>query len=198
VHLQSYERLRPSKDVTKAYKESPRQPAAPRGVELEITRETKALPPLPASFDASSKDEEHMEWLIPDEGMAPTIEDAWKQESEDTKRWGGEETVRLILEIMKEREKRKEPAEQQNERDSRNDLIGSSAMATSTGGQEILNISITNKYGPDYSRHATNHGPVHHRSRHSIQNETYIDQGQYVGTSDGKTILRVPSLDGTC
>ena len=187
--------------MTKAYKESPKQPAAPRGVEVEITRETKALPPLPARFNASSEDEEHMEWLIPDEGMVPTNEDAWKQESEDTKRWEREETVRLILEIMKEREKSKELAEQQNaqnERNSRNALIGSSRMATSTVVQEILNVNITNKYGPDYSRPATNYGLVRHRSRHSIQNETYIDHGQYVGTSDGKTILRVSTPDSKC
>ena len=127
----------------KAYKESPKQPGTPRGVEVEITRETKALPPLPASFNASSKDEERMEWLIPDEGMVPTNEDAWKQESEDTKRWEREETVRLILEIMKEREKSKELAEQQNaqnERNSRNALIGSFRMATSTVVQEILMV----------------------------------------------------------
>ena len=202
AHLQSYEQLQPSKDVTNAYNDSSKPAASPR-VEVEITPETKPLPPLPSSLNASSEDEERIERLIPDEGMAPKIEDAGKQESEGTKRWELEEKMRLILEILKEGENKSEELaeylQQRNahERNRRNALIGSSKMTTSTVVQEILNISITNKYGPDYSRPAAHYGPVHDRSQHRTHNETYTDHGQYVGTSDGKTTLRAPFLDGT-
>ena len=186
--------------MTKAYKESPKQPAAPRGVEVEITRETKALPPLPASVDASLEDEERIEQFIPDEGRALTVEDAARQESEVAKLFKWEEELGLVLEFIKEQENIAENWEQENAQDGcnrRNALIDPSRMNTPIVVQNV-NITHIVKYGPDYSRSATHYGPVHDHSQHSTHNETYTDHGQYVGTSDGKTILRAPSLNGTC
>jgi len=198
AHLRSYERLRTNRDVTNAYNHNPKQPAASQRVEVEVTPETKALPPLPSSLDASSENEERMERLIPDERMAPTIEDAAQQEFEAAILWKREKKVRLVLEV-KDQENSKEIAEhwqQQNAHDERN------RRNTSTLVQEILNVNITNviKYGPDYSRRATNYGPIHDSSRHSTQNETYTDHayGQYVGTGDGKPILRAPPPNSKC
>jgi len=71
-----------SKDVMNAYNDKPKQPATSQRVDVEVTRQTKALPPLPASVDASSEDEERIEQFIPDEGRAPTVEDAARQASE--------------------------------------------------------------------------------------------------------------------
>jgi len=193
------ERLRTNKDLTKTCKGSAKQPAASRCAEMEVTRETKAFPPLPARLDTSSEDEEHMEWLTPDEGTTPTIDDA-EQESKGTKRWRWKEKVWQILGIIKKQGDKSEELAAQSQKffkgedNCRNALIGSSKMTTSTMVQEILNVNITNKYGPDYSRSLMNYEPVRQCSRHSTQNETYIGHGQYVGTSDGKT----PVPDGMC
>jgi len=199
AHLRSYERLRTNKDVTNAHNHNPKEPAASQRVEVEVTPETKVLPPLPSSLDASSEDEECMERLIPDGGMAPTIEDAAPQEFEAAILWKREKKVQLVLEVKDQENKSEEIAEhwqQQNAHDERN------RRNTSTLVQEILNVNITNviKYGPDYSRRATNYGPIHDNSRHSTQNETYTDHayGQYVGTSDRKPILRAPPPNSKC
>ena len=169
---------------------------------MEVARETKELPPLPTTLDANSGDEIWMKQLIPDGGMARTIEDAARQECEAAIRRKRGGKVRLVLEIMKDQEnKSEELREHWEEKDAhgednrRNALMSSSRMNTST---VILNVTNVVKYGPDYSCCATNYGPVHDHSRHSTQNDTYTDNGQYVGTSDGKTILGVPSLDGMC
>ena len=183
--------------MTKACKEGSNQPAASRCVEVEVVRETKALPPLPARLDASSEDEEHMKRLTPDGETVSTIDGTEEHVSKGTKRWALEE-LRLILEMMKEQENKREELPEHSQKNGkgegnhRNALIGSSRMTTPTIVQEILNVNITNKYGSDYSCSAMNYGPVHRRSRHSIQNETYM------GTSDGKRIIRVPALDGMC
>lgn len=181
LHLQSHERLRPSKEVTRAYKENPKVPAASQREEVKIIAETKNLPLLPAS-DASSEDEASMEEkLMPDEWVAPTIED--------------EAFEAQTLKIMKDQEKSKElvHSQQKNVQDKRN---------RRNAPPIVQHISITNnvnfKYGPDHSRHATNYGPSHDHSRHSTQNETHTDCGPHMGTSDGKIMLRAPSVDGKC
>ena len=144
-----------------------------------------------------------MKRLTPDGETASTIDDTEEHVSKGTKRRALEE-LRLILEMIKEQENKREELPEhpqkngKGEGNRRNALIGSSRMTTPTVVQEILNVNITNKYGSDYSCSATNYGPVRQRSRHSTQNETYIDHGQYVGTSDGKTIIRVPAPEGMC
>ena len=191
------------KGVMNAYNGKPKQPATLQRVDVEVTRQTKALPPLPASVDASSEDEERIEQFIPDEGRAPTVEDAARQESEVAKlfEWE-EEELGLVLEIIKEQESIAEHWEQENaqdERNRRNAPIDPSRMNTPIVVQNV-NVNITHivKYGPDYSRSARHYGPVHDCSQHRTHNETYTDHGQYVGTSDGRTLLRAPSLNGTC
>jgi len=137
-----------------------------------------------------------MKRLTPDGETASTIDSTEEHGSKGTKRWALKE-LRLILEMIKKQENKGEELPehpQKNGKGEGNALIGSSRMTIPTVVQEILNVNITNKYGSDYSRSATNYGPVRQRSRHSTQNETY----QYVGTSDGKRIVRVPAPNGMC